>query len=186
MEDLRLDSSSLNISVSFHTWLYSGIQYLYSTSVTSISKQGTTSEDLPYPWNEFYLKASLNSRIIITYFHLAQDFESSPDLHRKHFLRNFIIKLGLPKGSISFWPFTTFKNNINHLHIDTFIHTLNFFKPARIICFGDEYKDTFASFFKTPMVDNAAAYDLFIFLPSIEKLLNIPPSELNEILYKIM
>lgn len=180
-----MDSSSLNLAVPYSPWLYSGIQYFFIPRLNYSSADLSNPHKWPYPWNELFLKTSPNPSIIITYFYLSKDFTDAPDLNRKKFLLNFIFKLSLPKGSISFWPYSVYYDHKNHIKIDIFMQTLEYFSPSVIICFGEEHKDRIATFFSTSNIHRKIHMDHFLFLPSIETLYDYSSNELNSIITNI-
>jgi hypothetical protein len=94
--------------------------------------------DWPEPFNKLAPRVASNVQILWTYFDLAHDLSGQADPERRKLFQSLIVHMGLPKGSISFWPCSRIVNNENKPEPELFWKGVHHFGVKFVACFGEK------------------------------------------------
>ncbi|WP_027178332.1 hypothetical protein [Maridesulfovibrio bastinii] len=97
--------------------------------------------DWPEPFSKLAPRVASNVQILWTYFDLAHDLSGQADPERRKLFQSLIVHMGLPKGSISFWPCSRIVNNENKPEPELFWKGVHHFGVKFVACFGEKTQD---------------------------------------------
>ncbi len=107
------------------------------------------------PWDKMAQRVTDKVQIFWTYSNLAQDVSGQADPARRKLFQSLIVHMGLPKGSIAFWPCTRLEEGVIVPRSDVFWQGVKHFGVKFVACFGDNARDIIA-----PQADSSST--LFI------------------------
>lgn len=111
--------------------------------------------DWPEPWDKMAQRVTDKVQIFWTYSSLAQDVSGQADPARRKLFQSLIVHMGLPKGSIAFWPCTRLEEGSIVPSSDVFWKGVKHFGVKFVACFGDDARGIIA-----PQADSSST--LFI------------------------
>lgn len=138
----------------------------------------------PDPFNKLAPRVSKNVQILWTYLDLAHDLSGNADPQRRKLFQSLIVHMGLPKGSISFWPCSRLDGDSVIPEPDLFWKGVHHFGVKFVACFGESSQDIILPqagnsastlFFEGVQVVTLSEPDFMKTLPNDEHLLLATP-----------
>ena len=74
----------------------------------------TGGRHFPPPWSELWARLHPPYTMVWTYWQLPEDLGDHPDPERRQLFRTILAKLGWPRGSVAFWPLSSYAPGRGH------------------------------------------------------------------------
>lgn len=89
-------------------------------------------------WSALLAKTPRNALCAWTYFDLGADLGGQANPERSALWRDLVSRLGLPRGSIAFWPYTHLQDGRTMASLGDFLVGLKTLKAKSLVVFGED------------------------------------------------
>jgi len=93
---------------------------------------------LSHSWSPLLAKTPRNALCVWTYFDLGADLGGQANQERSALWRDLVSRLGLPRGSIAFWPYTHLQDGRPMASFGDFLAGLKTLQARSLVVFGED------------------------------------------------
>jgi hypothetical protein len=147
---MGLDLHEINIPWQYVPLYQAGIDYLFSLQTDNLSEENDivsldySTRDIKkglqnsYPplWSQLWKNLSPPYTMVWTYWQLSEDLGPAPDCQRTQLMKTILAKLCWPRGSVAFWPLSTFDGLQHFSQLDVFWSGVQELQAQLVIVFG--------------------------------------------------
>ncbi len=102
-----------------------------------LNKTSQMTDDVHSFYQQRYLKIQCKAFSVWTYLELGQDMSQQPDVARREYLQQFLKAIGMPRGSVTFWPFALPSANKLVPFYDWFWKGVAAYDSRLVVVFGE-------------------------------------------------